>query len=184
MATGLAARGFLMSASTTPRPSLDDRAAMVAGPLAPLAASLAADLDRLLPDEDVFVPAEKAKMTRHGGRCPHDGAFLEFDPRSPHRHRCPACGTEYEGEDHYRWWVMGYQLWLAERAVHAAALWRVGGVSRYQSLAESILRKLADRYLSYPNEDNVLGPTRVFFSTYLESIWALQLAVAVSLLER
>ena len=173
-----------MSASTTPRRSLDDRAAIVAGPLAPLAASLAADLDRLLPDEDVFVPAEKAKMTRHGGRCPRDGAFLEFDPRSPHRHRCPACGTEYEGEDHYRWWVMGYQLWLAERAVHAAALWRVGGVSRYQSLAESILRKLADRYLSYPNEDNVLGPTRVFFSTYLESIWALQLAVAVSLLER
>ena len=172
-----------MSASAAPRVSLDDRAAVVAGPLAPLAASLAADLDRLLPDEDVFVPAEKARMTRHGGRCPRDGTFLEFDPRSPQRHRCPACGTEYEGEEHYRWWVMGYQLWLAERAVHASALWRLGGHQRYRSLAESILRKLADRYLSYPNEDNVLGPTRVFFSTYLESIWALQLGVAVSLLE-
>jgi Heparinase II/III-like protein len=184
MATGLAARGFLMSASAAPRVSLDDRAAIVAGPLAPLAASLAADLDRLLPDEDVLVPAEKAKMTRHGGRCPRDGTFLEFDPRSPQRHRCPACGSEYEGEEHYRWWVMGYQLWLAERAVHASALWRLGGHQRYRSLAESILRKLGDRYLSYPNEDNVLGPTRVFFSTYLESIWALQLGVAVSLLER
>jgi hypothetical protein len=40
----------------------EERAAIVRGPLAPLAASLAADLDRLLPDEDVFVPS-KARMT-------------------------------------------------------------------------------------------------------------------------
>ena len=26
-------------------------------------------------------------------------------------------------------------------------------------------------YLEYPNRDNVLGPSRLFFSTYLESIW-------------
>ena len=25
----------------------------------------------------------------------------------------------YDGEEHYRWWVMWYQLWLAERAVRA-----------------------------------------------------------------
>ena len=161
----------------------EERAAIVRGPLSPLTASLAADLHRLLPDEDVFVPVEKARMTRQGGRCARDGAFLEFDPRSPRKHRCPLCGTIYDGEDHYRWWIMGYQLWLAERAVHAAALSRLTGTSRHRRLAEAILDRLADRYLSYPNEDNVLGPTRVFFSTYLESIWSLQLAVAVWLLE-
>lgn len=165
------------------RPAIDARAAVAAGPLAPLAASLAADLDRLLPDDDVFVPAEKAKMTRRGGRCSRDGTFLEFDPRSPRQHRCPVCGTIHEGEDHYRWWIMGYQLWLAERAVHASVVWRLGGEERHRRRGEAILVKLADRYLGYPNEDNVLGPTRVFFSTYLESIWALQLAVAVALLE-
>jgi hypothetical protein len=164
--------------------TIDRRSVVVAGELAPLATSLAADLDRLLPDEDVFVPTEKAKMTRRGGRCLRDGAFLEFDPKSPRRHRCPVCGTVHEGEDHYRWWIMEYQLWLAERTVHAAALWRVCGAARHQTLAEAILSKFAERYLTYPNEDNVLGPTRVFFSTYLESIWMLQLAVAVSLLER
>src|SRR6185503_19758831 len=74
-------------------------------------------------------------------------------------------------------------LWLAERAVHAAALSRLTGTSRHRRLAEAILERLADRYPSYPNEDNVLGPTRVFFSTYLESIWSLQLSVAVWLLE-
>ena len=49
------------------------------------------------------------------------------------------------------------------------------GAPRHRRLAEAILERLAERYLTYPNEDNVLGPTRVFFSTYLESIWLLQL---------
>ena len=163
--------------------SMEERAAIAAGPLAPLADSLAADLDRLLPDETIFVPPDKARMSRKGGRCERDGTFLEFDPGSPRRHRCPACGTVFDDEAHYRWWVMGYQLWLAERAVHASVLARLTGSARYRRMAEAILLGLVDRYLTYPNEDNVLGPARVFFSTYLESIWTLQLAVAVWFLE-
>ena len=162
--------------------SFAERARVVDGPLAPLAKSLAADLDRLLPDDDFFIPSEKARMTRRGGRCERDGAFLEFDPLSPRRHRCPACGTIFDADEHYRWWIMGYQLWLSERAVHAATLGRLVG-GRYGSLAETIIGRLADRYATWPNADNVLGPTRVFFSTYLESIWLLQLSVAVSVLE-
>src|SRR5690606_6620269 len=65
----------------------------------------------------------------------------------------------------------------------AATLWALRGDPRHRGLAESILSRLADRYLTYPNRDNVLGPTRVFFSTYLESIWLLQLCVAVDVLE-
>jgi hypothetical protein len=137
---------------------IEQRRVIAAGPLAPLADSLAAELDRLLPDEDVFIPREKARMTRKGGRCERDGTFLEFDPKSPHRHRCPSCGTEVEGDDHYRWWIMGYQLWLAERAVHSAALWRVRGAPRHRSLSEAILERLATAYPTYPDEDNVLGP--------------------------
>ena len=166
-----------------PRYSFDTRADIVAGPLAPLARSLAADLDRLLPDEDYFIPAEKARMTRKGGRCERDGTSLEFDPLSPRRHRCPVCGSVFDAEEHYRWWIMGYQLWLSERAVHAAALARLTGTDRYERLAESIITRLADLYPTLPNADNVLGPTRVFFSTYLESIWLLQLTVAVLILE-
>ena len=163
--------------------SMEERAAIASGPLAALTASLAADLDRLLPDENVFIPPEKPRMTRKGGRCERDGTFLEFDPTSPRRHRCPSCGTVFDDETHYRWWIMGYQLWLAERAVHASALARLTGSERYRRLAEAILLGLVDHYRAYPNEDNVLGPTRVFFSTYLEAIWTLQLAVAVWLLE-
>src|SRR6185437_3414873 len=45
-----------------------------------------------------------------------------------------------------------------------------------------ILDGYAERYTDYPNRDNVLGPTRLFFSTYLESIWLLQICLAVDLL--
>jgi hypothetical protein len=159
------------------------QAAVATGELAGLADSLAGDLDRLLPDEDVFVPPEKALLTRRGGRCERDGMLLEFDPRAPRRHACPACGAIYDREEDYRWWIMGYQLWLSERAVHAALLARVRGTERHRRLATSILARYADAYGSYPNADNVLGPGRVFFSTYLESIWLLQLCVALSLLE-
>jgi hypothetical protein len=162
---------------------IEKRRTLAAGALAPLADSLAADLDRLMPDEDVPLHSRKARMTRKGGRCERDGAFLDFDPVSPLVHRCPVCGTSYESDDHYRWWLMGYHLWLAERTVHAAALWRVRGTARHRSLAETILTRLAAAYAEFPDEDNVLGPSRVFFSTYLESIWSLQLSVAVSLLE-
>jgi hypothetical protein len=147
-----------------------------------LADSLAHDLEPVLAQE-LFVPNEKARLTRRGGRCETDGTLLEFDPFSPRLHRCARCGAIYDDESHYRWWIMGYQLWLAERAVHSAVLYALRGDERHRDLATGILDACADRYLTYPNKDNVLGPTRVFFSTYLESIWVLQLIVALDVLE-
>src|SRR5205814_8166335 len=94
------------------------RRAVARGPLAPLAASLAADLDWLLTG-DIHIPDDKALLSRRGGRCDRDGTLLEFDPRSPHEHRCPRCATVYRGSEHDRFWIHWYQLWLAERAVHA-----------------------------------------------------------------
>lgn len=152
------------------------------GPLAPLADSLRADLGRVL-ERPLFVPEEKAKLSRRGGRCAHDGTMLEFDPFSPRSHRCPTCGRTHEGEAHYRWWIMGYQLWLAERAVHAAVLHLLRKDVPAASFARAVLGRYAELYPCYPNADNVLGPTRPFFSTYLESIWLLQLCVAASALD-
>lgn len=161
-------------------PDLDARARVAHLEWAPLAQSLANDLRPLL-DREIHFPAEKALLSREGGRCVRDGALLEFDPFNRHDHRCPICGTVYRGELHERFWVYWYQLWLAERAVHAALLSRLGVDERFAGLAEAILDGYAERYLSYPNVDNVLGPTRVFFSTYLESIWLLNVCVALDL---
>ncbi len=162
---------------------LANRSRIARNELASLARSLRADLAPLLTTAELFIPAEKARLTRAGGRCATHGVLLEFDPWSPRAHACPVCGIVYTDEEHYRWWIMNYQLWLAERAVHAAALGVLTGDLKCRELATRILSAYADRYLSYENKDNVLGPTRLFFSTYLESIWMLQLACALSLLE-
>ena len=158
------------------------RAAGVRGPLAGLARSLRTELQPLV-DAGPAIPDAKALLSRDGGRCARDGVYLAFEPFSPHEHRCPTCDTAYAGERHHRWWAMSYHLWLAERAVHAAALYALTGERVLAQLAADILSSYAERYLAYPNCDNVLGPTRPFFSTYLESIWLLQLCVALDLLE-
>jgi hypothetical protein len=163
--------------------ALDARRAVALTALQPLAASLAADL-RAVIARPLYIPEEKALLSREGGRCARDGTMLDFDPFSPHEHRCPRCGETYRGELHDRFWIYWYQLWLAERAVHAATLARLGVLPEAETFAARVLDGYSDQYLRYPNVDNALGPTRPFFSTYLESIWLLQLCVASSLLPR
>lgn len=160
------------------------RRAVISGELAALARSLGDDLERYLPAiAALALPRAKAKLSRHGGRCRRDGELLEFDPLVPDRHRCPRCGSIYSGEDDYLWWVMGYQLWLAERALLGSIVGALTGEGRYLESARHILAAVSDSYLQYPNRDNVLGPSRPFFSTYLESIWLLQLVLALDFLE-
>ena len=101
--------------------SCSARRRVAAGALAPLAHSLAAICEPLL-SRDLYFPTEKALLSREGGRCARDGTLLDFDPFQPHEHRCPRCGEVYRGELHDRFWIYWYQLWLAERAVHAALL--------------------------------------------------------------
>src|SRR5438094_5373799 len=130
------------------------------------------------------VPSEKALLSADGGICPADGTTLTFDPWSPHEHRCSRCGQTYTGERHDRAWARFQHLWLAERAAHLAALATLGGNEGAGARAAEILRAYARSYWQYPNRDNVLGPSRLFFSTYLESIWICNyLAAAVLLRE-
>src|SRR5438046_5693167 len=60
--------------------------------LAHLVARAAPLLERLPP-----IPTVKALLSADGGICPDDGAALEFDPWSPHQHRCPRCGKTWSG---------------------------------------------------------------------------------------
>ncbi len=147
-----------------------------------LADGLAAELAPLLVG-DLPIPRQKARLTRIGGRCPVHGVLLIFDPYSSQLHWCARCEQPYTGREHDDWWAMGAQLWIAERAVHAATLFALRGDPGHAALASRILATLADRYASWPNRDNVLGPSRPFFSTYLESIWLLNVSHALALLE-
>ena len=130
------------------------------------------------------VPEQKALLSIDGGICPDDGASLTFDPWSPSEHRCPRCGKTWRGERHDRHWARFQHLWVAERAVQLATVAGLGG--REDGVAANragdILRAYAERYWRYPNRDNVLGPSRLFFSTYLESIWICNYLAAAMML--
>lgn len=128
------------------------------------------------------VPRVKALLSRQGGICPNDGAALLFDPWSPTAHRCPSCGTVVEGERHHRHWAKLQHLWLAERAAHLAAAGVLGHNDPMSDRAAEILGSYHDLYFELPNRDNVLGPSHLFFSTYLESIWILNVMAAASIL--
>ncbi|MEO6528436.1 MAG: heparinase II/III family protein [Gemmatimonadaceae bacterium] len=161
--------------------ALEARRIVATGSLAPLAHGLREELAPVL-SGSVAIPRDKALLSRVGGRCPLDGTLLRFDPIDP-RHICPRCGTEATGEPHDRFRPYWYQLWLSERVLHAAVLGVLLDDGACIARASELLDRYAQRYLEYPNRDNVLGPSRPFFSTYLESIWLLQLMLALDLLE-
>jgi hypothetical protein len=160
---------------------LEARRAVARGTLAPLAAGLRRELAPLL-ESPPEIPREKALLSRPGGRCTIDGSLLSFDPYDP-RHICPTCGREYAGGLHDRFRLYWYQMWLAERVLHAALLGVLTDDEPCRVAATTLLDRYAEQYLRYPNADNVLGPSRPFFSTYLESIWLLQITIALGILE-
>ena len=130
------------------------------------------------------VPEVKAELSRSGGLCPNDGSALAFDPWSPEEHRCPRCGMRQSGERHYRNWARAQHLWLAERTAELALLGALGGEAEPLTRASLLLGRYADLYPGLPNRDNRLGPSHLFFSTDLESLWLTSdLAAAVLLRE-
>lgn len=138
--------------------------------------------ERALPvlDRMPEIPRIKALLSTGGGVCPKDGSQLVFDPWSPSRHRCPRCDGVYSGERHDGAWAKYQHLWLAERAAHLAT---VAVRSQHEAAAEraaQILRGYESVYFELPNRDNVLGPSHLFFSTYLESLWILNILAAAS----
>src|SRR5207249_11510580 len=106
--------------------------------LAHLVARAAPLLERLPP-----IPTVKALLSADGGICPDDGAALEFDPWSPHQHRCPRCGKTWSGERHDRYWARFQHLWVADRPVHWAPLQELPGNDGAGRRASGILRRSA-----------------------------------------
>lgn len=132
-------------------------------------------LDKMPP-----VPRIKALLSSDGGVCPRDGSALVFDPWSPRQHRCPRCNGVYSGERHDGAWAKYQHLWLSERAAHLATVATLGSNPAAADRATEILRSYDPLYFELPNRDNVLGPSHLFFSTYLESIWVLNIIAAAT----
>lgn len=67
---------------------------------------------------------------------------------------------------------------MAELATVGVVLEDAGAVQR----AHQLLEAYEDLYAALPNRDNVLGPSHLFFSTYLESVWMTSYLAAASIL--
>lgn len=128
------------------------------------------------------IPRHKGMLSADGGFCPADGATLGFDPWSPNAHRCTKCGAIAKGERHDLRWAWYQHLWLAERMASLATVGILADDEAALTWAAEQVRAYAERYHDYPNIDNVLGPSRLFFSTYLESIWLTRYLAAAFLL--
>jgi len=168
---------LLSAAELETRRSAVAASADLAG-LADRLASRVAPLIRRPPEPSAL----KAQLTSDGGICPKDGTPLEFDPGRPGSHRCPSCKREYTGDRHDRAAARWQHLWTAERAAELAAVAAVGNRHDAAGASAAILSAYASRYTDYPNSDNVLGPSRLFFSTYLESIWLNNYLAAATML--
>jgi hypothetical protein len=144
-------------------------------------AAMESRLARLLEEPPPF-PDVKAMLSVDGGVCPDDATALAFDPWSPRDHHCPTCNQTWSGDRHHRAWARWQHLWLAERAGELAAFAVLTDNDTARARASDILCWYGDHYPDFPNVDNVLGPARVFFSTYLESIWLENLMAAGFLL--
>ena len=132
--------------------------------------------------ETPAMPDAKALLSVDGGRCGDCGGALLFDPWSPRVHRCARCGREHGGVRHDRAWARWQHLWLAGRAAETATLGVLAADDAAAARARGILDAYAGHYLDFPNQDNVLGPARLFFSTYLESVWLTDYLAAAYLL--
>ena len=118
-----------------------------------------------------LIPRVKALLSRNGGTCPTDGTALRFDPWSGERHQCPRCGQAFTGERHDRHWARAQHLWLAERMAELSLLAALTGDEPAATGALELYATYEELYFELPNRDNVLGPSHLFFSTYLESLW-------------
>src|SRR4029079_16282875 len=92
------------------------------------------------------------------------GLRAELEPLVAHPPKVPTLKAHLSraGEADERYQLYFHQLWLPERVRHAALLGVLRDDRHARRLAVTLLDAYADQYLSYPNRDNVLGPSRPF----------------------
>lgn len=135
-------------------------------------------VDRFI-KEKPEIPVEKSRVFYES--CPDDNTRLKFDPYNPGQHICPRCGKNWTGDKYYRAWVRFLHEWIQKRVIEAGILFQVLGEEDYASSVHRVLKHYAIHYQDYPLANNLLGPTRLFQSTYLEAFWLTDMVIAYDL---
>lgn len=106
---------------------------------------------------------------------------LKYEEDSPFEHRCPVDEEVFVGEKYDAAWAGWYHGLLSRRLIWMGTVYQITGEERYAEAARDVLVRFADTYLNYPNENNILGPARIFFGTLGESIFGTNIALGYDL---
>ena len=136
------------------------------------------------------VPEQQAGYY-HDFFCPDHAIQLSFDPRSPHRHTCPADGVEFRGEPFDSAWLWSVNDMLSDAALklsfrsHVEAGPNESGRKRDRHLAASILVGYAQRYQEMKPAPTQYAPHPgvVTWQGLDESVWVIRMVWAYALLE-
>jgi hypothetical protein len=71
--------------------------------------------------------------------------------------------------------------WLQKRTIEIGILYRLTGDSSYAHSVHKTLRHFVRNYHNYPLANNLLGPTRLFQSSFLEAFWLADMVIAYDL---
>lgn len=145
----------------------------------PWAAAIVATLrERLRPclvRGAVIPPPEPQSGWGHHYVCARCQSTLAFDPDSPYRHRCPACGWLGEGLTALdEAWVYTFNLRQIEWAEEAAALASAVADPGYHAYARAVLLGYARAYATYVEHGNRAGTGRMQPQALCEAVWMLR----------
>ena len=89
-------------------------------------------------ERPLYLP-ERPAGYYHEFFCPDHAVQLEYDPTSPHRHRCPVDGAWFSGDPYDAAWHWSLNHDLTEAAFRLALLWQIGGTAEHRDKARDIL---------------------------------------------
>ncbi|MFH1230172.1 MAG: sugar-binding protein [Planctomycetota bacterium] len=129
----------------------------------------------------IYVSPIKQEWSYDSYNCPKDKELLEYDETKPLEHRCPKCGGIYKDYKFNATWAGRYNNSLGRYTHWLGIIYQITGDEKYARAARDILVKFAELYLQYPNENNILGPARIFFATLGEAHWAVEMTLGYDL---
>jgi len=147
-----------------------------------IADQIIADADRWLASPPPFPDVLTGYF--HDYFCPVHAVQLTFDPAEPHRHRCPVDGAEYRGEKYDEAWAYLVHFTSAERLPGLAVAFALTDDARYAEAALQWLRKIRDRYASFPLHGSHAGRGRLMGQSLDEAVWAIHATRAYDILRQ
>lgn len=125
----------------------------------------------------IDVPARGGGWT-HDYFCPDHATRLEYDPATPHGHRCPVDGRVFSGEPYDGAWRTLTVTRLTDGLYAAALAWLGSGREDYAAHAGAVLDAFADRYPDYEVHGEHAGQGRCLGQSLDEAVWSVPLARA------